>query len=88
MINKTVKDYMEMKTERGTFIPVGSKAVGQTIQDVEKYGVKVEGYYQNPATFDQILKPEPSIELMVGMGLVIKGQRSRIKNLCEALDLP
>ena len=88
MINKTVKDYMEMQTEYRTFVTVGSNAVGQTIQDVEKYGVKVEGYYQNPATFDQILKPEPSIELMVGMGLVINGQRIKIKNLCESLGLP
>ena len=83
-----MEDYLTKETEYTTFIPVGSKAVGKKIKDIEDFGVKVAYYYNNPVTFDDHLNPKPNIELMTGMGISVVGQRIKIKNLRETLDLP
>ena len=79
---------MEMKTEYSTFIPVSSRAVGKTIQDIEKYGVKVVSFYWTPATFDQKFKPKPNLELSAGMGIQVEGQRKQIDKMARDLLFP
>jgi uncharacterized transporter YbjL len=85
---KTLNKYLNQNTERSTFIPVDSKAIGKTIQEIEAYGVKVGYYHPSPKEIDVKVKPLPDTKLYVGMGIQLIGKRKKIKNLCEVLDLP
>jgi len=87
MINKTISDYMNMKTERGTFVPVGSPLRDKPFSVLDKYGLKIQSYYIH-GEVDNPREPNPNIEFQTGMHFQINGRRKDIKSFCEDYSVP
>ncbi len=88
-MNKSIEQYMNLKTAHETFVPTLSKAIGKSIGWLEKeYGVKIRHIHNSPEDIENEHKPEPEIKVGIGMSLYIVGVRKNIKTLCEKLNLP
>ena len=90
-MKRTASEYMNMKTEYGTFVPVGSPLIGKPFSTVKDCGLTIDYFWKSGADIDpasQPYKPLPNIEFIVGMHFQLSGKRKKIKSFCEEYNLP
>jgi len=88
---RTISDYMNLKTERGTFVPVGSPLAGKKFEIVSEYNIAIDYFWKSGADIDpasQPCKPLPNIEFILGMHFQLSGKRKDLKSFCEEYNLP
>jgi len=88
MLNKTIEDYMNQKTEMLIFVPVGSPLAEKPFSILNEHNLTSECYYPNGAEIENPHKPSPITEFYVGMHFQIEGKRRDIKDFCEKYNLP
>ncbi|MFH1287984.1 MAG: hypothetical protein ABII25_04730 [bacterium] len=74
-----------------SYIPVSSKIVGKTIQEVERQsGLKIDHYHNSPVEIEnKISKVDPEMIIQPGMSIkIFDADSKKLANLRKYFELP